>query len=144
VTERIVCDASAVIAVLLDSGSDGQWATARLADAELFAPTLLPYECANVLRRAELSGAIGADQAAQAHADLLDLAIDLWPYDLLATRAWELGANLSSYDAAYVALAEIVTASLVTLDQRILRAPGITCSVSVPARLTTIDSPPYP
>jgi predicted nucleic acid-binding protein len=132
VTERVVCDASAVIAVLLDSGSDGQWATARLADAELFAPTLLPYECANVLRRAELSGAIGADQAAQAHADLLDLAIDLWPYDLLATRAWELRANLSSYDAAYVALAEIVTAPLVTLDQRILRAPGITCSVSVP------------
>jgi predicted nucleic acid-binding protein len=132
VTERVVCDASAVIAVLLDSGSAGQWATARLSDAELFAPTLLPYECANVIRRSELGGAIGADQAAQAHADLLDLAIELWPYDLLATRAWELRANLSSYDAAYVALAETLTAPLVTLDQRILRAPGITCSVSIP------------
>ena len=130
--ERIVCDASAVLAVLLDSGSDGQWATARLADADLFAPTLLPYECSNVIRRAELSGAISADQAAQAHADLLDLAVDLWPYDVLATRAWELRANLSSYDAAYVALAEILGVRLVTLDQRILRAPGITCSVSIP------------
>ena len=131
-SERIVCDASAVLAVLLDSGRDGQWATARLADADLFAPTLLPYECSNVIRRAELSGAISADQAAQAHADLLDLALDLWPYDVLATRAWELRANLSSYDAAYVALAEILGVRLVTLDQRILRAPGITCSVSIP------------
>ena len=131
-SERIVCDASAVLAVLLDSGRDGQWATARLADADLFAPTLLPYECSNVIRRAELSGAISADQAVQAHADLLDLALDLWPYDVLATRAWELRANLSSYDAAYVALAEILGVRLVTLDQRILRAPGITCSVSIP------------
>jgi predicted nucleic acid-binding protein len=122
-----------VLAALLDSGRDGQWATARLAGAGLFAPTLLPVECANVIRRAELSGAVSADQAAQAHADLLDLAIDLWPYDVLAPRAWELRANLSSYDAAYVALAEVLAIPLVTLDRRILRAPGITCLVSVPS-----------
>jgi predicted nucleic acid-binding protein len=134
VSDRVVCDASAVVAVLLDSGSDGQWATAQLAEADLFAPTLLPYECTNVIRRAEFSRAIGADQAAQAHADLLDLAVELWPHDVLATRVWELRANLSGYDAAYVALAEILAAPLVTLDQRILRAPGITCSVSAPAR----------
>jgi predicted nucleic acid-binding protein len=133
VSERVVCDASAVLAALLDSGSDGQWATARLAEADLFAPTLLPFECANVIRRAELSGAVSTDQAAQAHADLLDLAIDLWPYDILATRAWELRANLSSYDAAYVALAEVLAIPLVTLDRRILRAPGVACSVSAPA-----------
>jgi len=65
---------------------------------------------------------------------LFDLAVDLWPYDVLAARAWELRANLSSYDAAYVALAEMLGVPLVTLDQRILRAPGITCSVSVPGR----------
>jgi predicted nucleic acid-binding protein len=132
VSDRVVCDASAVLAALLDSGSDGQWATVRLAEADLFAPTLLPFECANVITRAELSGTVSGEQAAQAHADLLDLAIELWPYDALATRAWELRPDLSSYDAAYVALAEVLAIPLLTLDRRILRAPGITCSVSVP------------
>jgi predicted nucleic acid-binding protein len=121
-----------VVAVLLDSGSHGQWATAQLTDADLFAPASLPYEFTNVIRRVELGGAISADQAAQARADLLDLAIDLWPYDLLATRVWELRPNLSSYDAAYVALAEILAPPLVTLDWRISRAPGLTRPVSVP------------
>lgn len=130
-TDRIVCDASAVVAALLDSGSDGQWASQWMARDELFAPTLLPYECANIIRRQELSGVISADQAAQAHADLVDLAVDLWPYELLAERAWELRANLSIYDASYVALAEILAAPLITLDRRIRRAPGVTCSVIV-------------
>lgn len=131
-SERVVCDASAVVAVLLDSGSDGQWAAARLAHADLFAPTLLQYECANVIRRAELSGAVSTDQAAQAHADLRDLPVDLWPYDVLARRVWALRANMSAYDAAYVALAELLEAPLATLDRRIARAPGVTCAVSLP------------
>lgn len=131
-SSRVVCDASAMVAALLDSGSDGEWATERMAGADLYAPSLLPYECANIIRRQELSRAISADQAAQAHTDLLDLAIDLWPYEVLSNRAWELRTNLSSYDAAYVALAEILAAPLVTLDRRISRAPGVTCSVAVP------------
>ena len=75
-TSRVVCDASAVLSALLDSGEDGQWATARIADRDLYAPTLLPFECANVMRRRELAGSITSDQAVQAHSDLLDLAID--------------------------------------------------------------------
>ncbi|HYB36719.1 MAG TPA: hypothetical protein VEF72_13810 [Mycobacterium sp.] len=60
VTAASSCEASVVVAALLDSGSAGQWATARMAGAELSAPTLLPYECANIIRRLELSGAISA------------------------------------------------------------------------------------
>ncbi|MCW2651021.1 MAG: PilT protein domain protein [Mycobacterium sp.] len=129
---RIVCDASAVVAVLLDSGRDGRWATAQMTGAELFAPTLLSYECANIIRRHELGGAVSADQAAQAHADLLDLPVNLWPYEMLSTRVWALRENLSSYDAAYVALAEALTATLVTLDRRIRGAPGLKCPVATP------------
>lgn len=99
--------------------------------AELFAPTLLPYECSNIIRRQELSGTVSADQAAQAHADWLDLAVELWPYELLSSRVWQLRDNLSCYDAAYVALAEALTAPLLTLDRRIKAAPGMECVVSV-------------
>jgi predicted nucleic acid-binding protein len=131
-TSRIVCDASAIVAALLDSGTDGQWAMARLADGDLYAPTLLPFECANVMRRQELAGTISPDQAVQAHSDLRDLAIDYWPYEPLAQRIWELRGNLSSYDAAYVALAEELGAIVVTLDVRMQRAPNLGCEVVCP------------
>lgn len=95
-SDRVVCDASALVAVLLDAGP------------------------------------VSGDQAAQAHGDLLDLAIEPWPYELLAPRAWELRRNLSIYDAAYVALAELIDAALVTLDQRIAGVPGLRCAVVTP------------
>lgn len=48
---------------------------------------------------------------------------------MLAARAWELGPNLSTYDAAYVALAEHLDATLVTTDARLARAPGPRCTI---------------
>lgn len=129
---QVVCDASVVIALLLDSGDDGRWATTALSDADLAAPSLLGFEAANIIRRHELAGAISKDQAVQAHADLLDLAVEQWPYELLARRAWELRLNLSIYDAAYIALAEMLGAILVTLDRRIGGAPGLRCTVRTP------------
>lgn len=131
-TGRVVCDASALIAVLLDSGPDGRWATAMLTDADLLAPHLMAFEASNVIRRHELAGMVSPDQAAQAHADLVDLEIEQWPFDLLAPRVWELRRNLSSYDASYVALAELAGAPLITLDRRIRKAAGTACEVLTP------------
>ena len=68
----------------------------------------------------------------QAHGDLLDLPIELWPYEPLAQRAWELRGNASVDDASYVALAELVDAPLVTLDAKLAGAPGIRCRVLAP------------
>jgi predicted nucleic acid-binding protein len=132
VSRRVVCDASALTALLIDGGPDGQWAAAVVADAELIAPSLVDFETSNIMRRHEAADLISADQAVQAHADLLDLAIERWPYELLATRAWELRLNLSIYDASYVALAELLDVELVTLDRRIARAPGPRCTISTP------------
>jgi predicted nucleic acid-binding protein len=87
VTTRVVCDASALVALLLDSGPDGRWVTEALTAAELAAPSLVAFEAANIIRRHELAGLIGTDQAVQAHADLLDLTIEHWPYEVLAARA---------------------------------------------------------
>jgi predicted nucleic acid-binding protein len=129
---RIVCDASAFVALLLDGGPDGRWAAEALGGADLLAPSLVEFEAANVIRRHELAGLVTADQAAQAHNDLLDLTIERWPYELLAARAWQLRHNLSVYDAAYVALAELAAATLVTLDKRIAGAPGVRCDIATP------------
>jgi predicted nucleic acid-binding protein len=126
---KLVCDASALVALLLDSGPDGAWAAEAVAGAELAAPALVAWEAANILRRQELAGLVSSDQASQAHADLLDLAIERWPYELLAKRSWQLRGNLSVYDASYVALAELLRTSLITLDRKIGRAPGIGCAV---------------
>lgn len=129
---RVVCDASAVVALLLDGGPDGRWAAEALAGSELAAPALMPFEAANIIRRHEISQQVSADQAAQAHADLIDLAVEQWPYELIASRAWALRSNLTSYDAGYVALAELLDTALVTLDRGLARAPGIHCSVATP------------
>jgi predicted nucleic acid-binding protein len=131
-TDRVVCDASVVVAALLDAGPDGQWASERMSGVDLHAPTLLHYECANTIRRLELSGAVGSDQAALAHADLLDLSIEVWPYEGVAERVWQLRYNLTGYDAAYVALAETLSATFVTLDQRIARSPAAKCTIASP------------
>lgn len=131
-TRRLVCDASALVTALLDAGENGQWVADQLSGAELFAPALLPFECANIIRRHELGGLISADQAVQAHADLVDLPVEFWPYEAVAPRAWELRNNVTIYDAAYIALAETLGAPLVTLDRRLQRAPGIACAVDAP------------
>jgi len=132
VNGRVVCDASALVALLLDGGPDGHWVSRALSGADLLAPSLVGFEAANVIRRHDLAGQVSTDQAAQAHADLLDLAIESWPYEVLAPRAWQLRQNLSVYDASYVALAELTGATLVTLDERIRGAPGLRCTVATP------------
>jgi predicted nucleic acid-binding protein len=132
VSDPVVCDASALVALLVDGGADGRWVAEAVAGVHLAAPTLVAFETANIIRRHELAGLVSTDQAAQAHADLLDLTIEQWPYELLAPRAWELRHNLSSYDASYAALAELIGATLLTLDRRIAGAPDLRCTVATP------------
>jgi predicted nucleic acid-binding protein len=127
----VVVDASAVVAALVDSGPNGRWAEALLT-SDLAAPHLLPVEVANVLRRAVNAGEVSEDVASLAHADLLDLRIELVSYDTVAARTWELRHNLTAYDAWYVAVAELLDVPLATLDQRLASSPGPTCSFQTP------------
>lgn len=118
--------------MLLDSGPDGRWATDALTDAALVAPSLLPYEVAKVIRRQAERGATSTDQATQAHPDLLDPRIECWPYETLAGRTWELRSALTTYDASYAALAEMIDAPLVTLNRRSAGALGTRCRIETP------------
>jgi predicted nucleic acid-binding protein len=128
----LVVDASVVVAALVDDGEVGRWAEAALRRPGLAAPHLMPFEAANILRRAGRRGDIGEDVAGLAHADLLDLRIDLTEYDVIAPRAWELRSAVTVYDAAYVALAEGLDAPMMTLDLRLTRAPGPRCAFVTP------------
>lgn len=125
-------DASVVVAALVDAGPDGTWAEGILASGPLAAPHLMPVEVANILRRAFLAGEISEDTASLAHADLVKLPVELFPYSPLADRAWELRGNLTLYDAWYVALAEALEARLATLDGRLTRATGPGCGFVIP------------
>jgi predicted nucleic acid-binding protein len=116
-----------VVAALVDSGADGRWAEALLASDSLAAPHLLTAEADNILRRSAAARVISAEQASVAHADLLGLRVELFPYAPFASRVWELRENVTCYDAWYVAIAEFLGAPLATLDARLAQAPGPRC-----------------
>jgi predicted nucleic acid-binding protein len=128
----LVIDASLVVSALVDSGTTGTWADSLLANEALSAPHLMPVEVANILRRAAAIGDISAEVASMAHADLLELQVEFFPYEPFAARVWELRDNVTSYDAWYVAVAEFLNADVATLDTKLSQAPGPRCGFLLP------------
>lgn len=128
----LVIDSGVVVAALVDSGQVGTWADHLLATDDLAAPHLMPVEVANVLRRAAMAGEVSADTAALAHADLLNLRVELFAYEPFGTRVWELRENVTAYDGWYIALAESLGAELATLDLRLTKATGPRCAFATP------------
>ncbi len=120
----IVADASAVVEVVLNT-SAGEGIADRLLDpAEtIAAPHLLDLEVLQVFRRYTLAGDLDSERGQQAIEDYADLSILRYPHEPLLPRVWELRHNLTAYDAAYVALAEILDAPLLTCDARLGGAP---------------------
>ena len=49
----------------------------------------------------------------------------------LLPRIWQLRDNLTPYDAAYVALAELTGTVLLTGDERITAAPATRCEIRI-------------
>lgn len=93
-------------------------------DQTLHAPHLLAVEVAQVIRRYVANGDITPQRGGDAIADLADLGMAHHPHEPLLPAIWRLRHNLTAYDAAYVALAEALDASLLTLDSRLAAAPG--------------------
>ncbi len=128
----IVVDASVVANAIADDGVAGGIARRRLVEADrLAAPDLVDVETVSVMRRRWLAGTLTARRFSAAVDDLADL--DLWrvPVLPLMRRAYELRADVTPYDAAYVALAEALKTTLITGDGRLARAPGLRCPVEV-------------
>lgn len=125
----IVVDASVIVTGLADDGDDGDRVRARLGGERLVAPAVIDLEVMSAWRRLLAAGALDERRAALALADLDALPLERAPHGPLLARCWELRANLTTYDAAYVALAEALGVPLLTGDARLAAAPGIRCEV---------------
>lgn len=128
----IVLDASAAVDWLLQTSS-GQQIEKRIysRNDSIHAPHLLDVEVAQVLRRLVREAVISAQRAEEAVEDLADLRVTRYPHFVFLSRVWQLRHNLSAYDAAYVALAESLSATLITRDVRLASASGRTVAVEV-------------
>lgn len=127
-----VVDASLLVAAMSDAGAEGRWAEEVVRAGNLIAPHLALVEATNILRRLELEGRLGRMEAGPAARDLLLLDLELVPFAPFAERVWELRANVTSYDAWYVAVAEQFDLPLATLDRRLAKATGPRCRFLLP------------
>ncbi len=119
----IVLDASAALMMILrHPGSEGL--AERVIGATIHAPALVEIEVVSGLRRLQRQRQIAADRAAIGLEWFLDLGIKKHHGDDLTRRIFALRHSLSPYDAAYVAVAELVDAPLLTADGRLSRAHG--------------------
>ena len=102
-----------------------------MSKGDLHAPQLVDIEVLNALRRHAAGGWLSAERAADAIDDFEAVTIVRYPHLPMLDRAWELRATITPYDDAYIALAEILGAPLVTCDGRLARAPGHEAQVRV-------------
>lgn len=127
-----VLDASLVTDALAGRGKTADAALARLSTIRVaHAPALLPAEVTSAVRGLHLGGDLREDIAAAALDRLRRMRIHLHDFAPFAERIWELRANLTVYDAWYLAVAEHLGVELVTTDAKLAAAPGVRCPVVV-------------
>lgn len=86
------------------------------------APSHVDLEVSSFLRGVERARLASRERVAESLGLFLALSLDLHDPRALVPRAWELRRNLTTYDAAYVALAEALDAPLLSLDGALARA----------------------
>lgn len=127
----IVIDASVLVTALVDDGIDGHSVRGRLQGTELTAPAHVDVEFLHALRGLVRSEQTSPGRADRAIAHLVRLPLRRFELPAVASRIWQLRENLTPYDAAYVALAELLSAPLVTSDARLARATGPRCVIEL-------------
>ena len=120
----LVVDTSAVLAALA-ARDPAPGLRERLAeDGDLHGPHLIDTEILHALRAMIARDQISAERAEGVRSDFAELALVRYPHVPFSDRVWELRHNLSAYDATFVALAEALSAPLVTCDARLASAPA--------------------
>lgn len=126
----VVVDSSIVVALLLESVNGPVHQRLEHEDV-LAAPHLIDLETLSALRSLVRRGDLSAAAGTKGVEMLAAVPIDRHEHTALRPRVWSLRDNVSAYDAAYVALAELLGAPLLTTDGRLARAPGIACQIEV-------------
>jgi predicted nucleic acid-binding protein len=128
----IVVDASVLTWALVGDGARGAACRSGLAtDDHWTAPEHWRVEVFASVRGLLLGGKLEERRARQAVDALARLSVVPVPVGDLLPRMWALRGNVSAYDAAYVAAAELRDATLLTADARLGRTGGLRCEVRV-------------
>ena len=128
----IVTDASVIIELLLRTTAAERIEARLLITGEtLHAPHLIDLEVAQVLRRYASRGEMSAPRGRLSLDLLSQLPLTRYPHEPLLHRIWSLRSNLTAYDAAYVALAEALGATLVTRDEGLATASGTRANIEL-------------
>ena len=131
----IVLDASVLANAVGDDAGDGADARREMRVAgDAGVPDLAYVEVVSVLRKRWLAGDLTLERFADAVEALADLPLARYSMVSLLSRIFELRANLTPYDAVYVALAEALECPLLTNDRALARAPGPRCEIRVVTR----------
>lgn len=128
----LVSDAGVLALSLAHDGAIGQRARATLIRvARVVIPALADIETVSVLRKWWLAGTIDLSRFELAVKELGSSPYHRRDMRPLLARVLQLRANVTPYDAVYVALAESLGCPLATTDGRLSRATGIRCPIIV-------------
>jgi predicted nucleic acid-binding protein len=120
----VVIDSSALVELLLQS-ERAPAVLQAVGTTDMVAPDGINAEVLSTLRRFERTGKLPAKRASQAVEDLLDADVRRFSTLALLPAVWALRANVTAYDACYLALARDLGCPLVTGDLRLSRAPKL-------------------
>ncbi|MCY4101880.1 MAG: type II toxin-antitoxin system VapC family toxin [bacterium] len=127
----IVVDAGVVFTLVAGAEAAARDVALRVGNEQMLAPQLVDLEVVSVLRRLVHHSDFPPSLAAASVRHLAELDVTRVAHAPLLERCWELRDNLTPYDAAYVAVAEMVGAPLLTTDRRLAGAPGSRCLIEV-------------
>ena len=127
-----IVDASCLVELVTDGAAAGRVRRALDPGDLAAAPHIVDVEVLGAIRRDHRRGILDRTEARLAVERLQAWPGERFGHTLLLDRAWQLRDAVRHSDAMYVALAEALDGTLMTLDRRLAAAAGPRCPIVVP------------